>query len=112
MKPFLLVLALTAPLMAATPYAHELRCEYHASPLAIGTTQPRFSWRLAAADPAARDIRQSAYEIQMTRAGEGFGKPAFWSTGKVASAATDQIEYGGAPLASRDRALWRVRNHS
>ena len=109
MKSLLLLLSLTVPMLAAVPRTHELRCEYHASPLAIGTSKPRFSWKLAATDPAARGLRQSAYEIQVARAGEGFEQKTLWSSGKVESAATDQIEYAGEALTSRDRTQWRVR---
>ena len=109
MKSFILLFALTAHLFAAPPVARELRCEYHASPLAVGTTKPRFSWKLAATDPAARSIHQTAYEIQVAGSQEGFDQKPLWSSGKITSAATDQIEYAGTPLASRDRALWRVR---
>lgn len=72
MRSLLLLLSLTAPMLAAVPRVHELRSEYHANPLAIGTSKPRFSWKLAATDPAARGLNQSAYEIQVARAGEGF----------------------------------------
>ena len=109
MKSLFLLLSLTVPVLSAVPRAHELRCEYHAGPLAIGTSMPRFSWKLAAADPAVRGLRQSAYEIQVAGAGEGFEGKSLWSSGKVESAATDQIEYAGTPLASRVRAQWRVR---
>ena len=82
-----------------------LRCEYHANPAAIGTTKPRFSWKIQPTDPQARHVRQSAYELEVTG---GDGSP-LWKTGKVESSATDQIEYAGRPLKSRDRATWRVR---
>ncbi len=104
MKSLLLISALLAPVSAADFSAHALRCEYHAAPLAIGTAKPRFSWKLKPSDPAARDIRQTAYEIEVTR-----GDEVVWNSGKVTSAGTDQIEYAGEPLASRDRAKWRVR---
>ena len=109
MKSLLLLFALVLPVAAADLTPNELRCEYHAAPLAIGTTRPRLSWKLKPADPAARDLRQSAYEIQVARAADGFEKTPLWSSGKITSAATDQIEYAGSPLVARDRAIWRVR---
>ncbi len=87
----------------------DLRCEYHSNPLAIGTTTPRFSWKLRGLDPAARHLSQSAYEIQVARDGASFERDTLWSSGKVSSSATDQVEYAGAPLAARDRLAWRVR---
>jgi alpha-L-rhamnosidase len=95
---------------ASTIVPVDLRCEYHARPAAIGTTTPRFSWKLQAADPQARHLVQSAYEIEVAREASGFdGGASLWASGKVESAATDQIAYAGQPLASRDRAVWRVR---
>ena len=109
MKSLFLFFPLLSPMLVGMTNPTELRCEYHASPLAIGTTKPRFSWKLGQSDPAARDIRQSAYEIQVARESDGFGVKPLWSSGQTASAATDQIEYAGPPLTSRDRAVWRVR---
>jgi alpha-L-rhamnosidase len=109
MKSISLVSVLTTHLSGASPVAGCLRCEYHASPLAIGTTQPRFSWKLTADDPRARGLRQTAYEIQVARSGREFSQNLLWTSGKVASAASDQVVYAGKPLASRDRAVWRVR---
>lgn len=109
MKLIAAFLCLASPLFAnpLTTLAH--RCEYHTNPLAIGTSQPRFSWKINATTPAARGISQSAYEIQVAREGIGFEKDLLWSSGKTDSSATDQIAYAGASLKSGDRAVWRVR---
>ncbi len=109
MKPLLVLLSLALPLLASTLIPDQLRSEYHASPLAIATTKPRFSWKITSPDPRARDLHQTAYEIQVTREADGFDHKLLWSSGKVSSVVTDQIEYHGSPLASRDRATWRVR---
>ena len=109
MKSIIILFLMLSPMLAGNGDPEELRCEYHASPLAIGTTKPRFSWKLSQSDSTARDIRQSAYEIQVARESAGFEAKLLWTSGKTASAATDQIEYTGEPLASRDRALWRLR---
>lgn len=74
MKPILVLFALVCPLLAADFTATALRCEYHDAPLAIATTQPRFSWKLKPTDDAARDIHQSAYEIQVAREADGFAE--------------------------------------
>lgn len=104
----LLILFAVYPVMAAVLPVN-LRCEYHANPLAIGTVQPRFSWQLQPADPAARDVVQQAFEIQAARAGAGFGGALLWTSGRIESSASDQIEYAGESLGSRDRVEWRVR---
>lgn len=99
--------AIHAPGAVVEPAA--LRCEYHADPVAIGTKEPRFSWRIRPTDPGARAVVQTAYEIEVqSENAESKGKP-LWSSGKVSSNQTDQIEWKGAPLAARDRASWRVR---
>jgi alpha-L-rhamnosidase len=106
MKPVLLLLpALLLPLSAADLVPVDLRVEYHREPLSLGTAVPRFSWKLRAADPAARDLRQTSYEIAAT-APDG---RVLWNSGRVESAATSQIEWQGSPLASRDRVSWKVR---
>lgn len=82
----------------------ELRTEYLENPVAIGTVVPRFSWKLAPSE-GARDVMQSAYEIEVK---DEDGK-VLWNSGQTASASTDQIAYSGQPLASRSRASWSVR---
>jgi alpha-L-rhamnosidase len=105
LRPLHAACLLLTPAASAAIEATDLRCEYHANPAALGTTTPRFSWKIQAADPQARHITQSAYELEVRRED---GSP-LWNSGKVSSPATDQITYAGEPLASRDRAQWRVR---
>ena len=38
-----------------------------------------------------------------------FERQVLWSSGRVSSSATDQVEYAGSPLAPRDQLYWRVR---
>jgi len=109
MKYFFVIFALVLPVPAAELSTVDLRCEYHSRPLAVSTLNPRFSWKVAPADPAARDIRQTAYEIQVAGESDGFETKPLWLSGRVASPATDQIAYAGETLASGDRAFWRVR---
>lgn len=87
-----------------TPVA--LRCESLANPEGIGRTRPIFSWKLQAADAAARGVRQSAYQV---RVGSRPGAADLWDSGRVTS--TDQfgIEFHGRPLTSGQRAYWTVR---
>jgi alpha-L-rhamnosidase len=109
MKPLLLFITLLASLPAQDLLPRQLRAEYHRGPVALGTTTPRLSWKLAPARKDGRDLAQSAYEIQAARSADDFDSAPLWTTGKVASAATDQIAWAGSPLASRDRVVWRVR---
>jgi alpha-L-rhamnosidase len=109
MKNLLLLLISCSAAALAEVVPVGLRCEYHANPLEIGTTEPRFAWKLQPADPADRGVVQQAYEIQAARAGTGFDGALLWASGRVESPATDQITYAGEALGSRDRVEWRVR---
>lgn len=100
MKSLSRLAALTAQLLAASRGTRDLRCEYHASPPAIGTNQPRCSWKLPAGDPAARGLLQTAYENQVARSEQDFARNLLWTSGKVACAAGDQIVCAGKPLSN------------
>lgn len=110
MKLSLIILtAATVHALGAALEPVSLRCEYHVAPIAIGTTEPRFSWKIIPTDPAARSVVQSAYEIEVvSQNSESKGK-TLWSSGKIASSQTDQIAWQGSPLRARDRAAWKVR---
>jgi alpha-L-rhamnosidase len=79
-------------------------------PSGLGTSRPRFSWTLQAADPLDRGLRQTAYQVRVTSA-EAQGGPAsvLWDTGEVASDAMSQVAYGGRPLAPGEACVWSVR---
>ncbi len=85
-----------------------LRCEYKAEPLGISETKPRLSWVLQS---QARGQRQSGYQVVVASSQENLGEDVgnLWDTGKVASDASNQIEYGGRMLGSRQRCFWKVR---
>lgn len=93
------------------PPAHPraLPCEYQVDPIGLGTREPRFFWKLHDGRPGAV---QSAYRVLVASdpdrlaAGEG----DLWDIGKVASQENAYVVCGGAPLASRQRAFWKVQN--
>lgn len=87
----------------------KLLCEYLENPLGIDETLPRLSWQLAAVDPKARDLSQSAYQIQVASSEEHLARPDLWDSGRVASGESVHIVYGGYTLTSRLRCHWRVR---
>ena len=68
--------------------------EHLRSPLGLGTTAPRFSWRLPNGSR-----RQFAYRI---RAGNG------WDTGRVERSDSVLVEYAGPAMRSGDRVEWQV----
>ena len=109
MKPWFFLIPLIAPVFAGGIVPVDLRTEYHTNPLALGTPLPRFSWHLDPVDPAARDLTQSAYEIEVTATDPPAAGKVIWASGKIESNRTSQIEYAGTPLASRNRAEWKVR---
>lgn len=77
----------------------DLRCEFRYTPLGIGETRPRLSWRL---ESGVRGDHQTAYQVEVF----DNGTPV-WNPGWVTS--TDQsVEYGGAPVRSSTRYEWRV----
>lgn len=88
-----------------------LTCEYHVNPLGIHTATPRLAWKLAPADPAAREQAQTAWEIQAAASPEALetGGDLWWATDKVNSAGTLHHPWKGRALNSRDRVYWRVR---
>ncbi len=82
-----------------------LRCEYLIDPLAIDELQPRLSWMVQNADPAARSKRQTAYQIIVS---QDDGTLA-WDSQQVLSGETLHIRYGGEPLQAGERYGWKVR---
>ncbi|MBD1388654.1 family 78 glycoside hydrolase catalytic domain [Neiella sp. HB171785] len=80
--------------------------EGFSNPIGYYESTPRFSWQLAS-DGAGH--YQSAYQIQVAASAEGLDRETLWDSGKVVSAQTSWIRYGGAPFDSRQQAVWRVR---
>ncbi len=97
----------------ATLAPTNLRCEYLVNPTAIDTATPRLSWELRPLTPGTRGLSQAAYEIEVfTEIPEKASDPqkaVLWTTGKVASGETCQIEYAGAKFAPGFGAKWQVR---
>jgi alpha-L-rhamnosidase len=107
---------IAASLFALAAHAQSIRpdrprCEYLDNPLAVAVEKPRLSWELVPSTPAARNLAQSAYRILVADSPAALesGRGTLWDSGKVTSAATGQIEYGGTPLSARQRAYWQVQ---
>lgn len=98
--------ALTVATQAMT--VDGLRVEDRLSPLGIDTARPRLSWLLHA---GGRGQRQSAYQIRVAGSIETLatGRGELWDTGKISSAETFGVEYGGPPLRADARYFWQVR---
>ena len=99
MRRFLSLVGAVLFLSACQPSfrVYDLRCEGLAEPLGIDSAEPHFSWKIRSDKP----MEQAAYEIEVG--------PGFWNTGKVESPDQVMVPYGGAPLAARQQAWWRVR---
>ena len=89
--------------------ATTLRAEYLVDPLALDVHTPRLSWIVDA--PNARGVSQTAYQIIVASSAATLAanRGDLWDTGKVATNQTNQIEYDGRPLQSRQRVHWKVR---
>jgi hypothetical protein len=113
--PALLLLALAVPASAQTPTPTvtptDLRCEYRVDPLGIDSPHPRLRWILTAADPAARGLAQSAYQILVASSPTLLEQSEgdLWDSGKVMSDQMSQVPYNGKALASLQACYWKVR---
>jgi len=85
-----------------------LRCEERVNPQGVGDATPRLSWQLQSAGQgtAFRGEIQTAYQVQV---GSTQGAADLWDSGKVISAETVNIHYGGLPLTSGKQYFWHVR---
>jgi alpha-L-rhamnosidase len=113
MTPIRSSLALLLLLVAVRPGWAEvvpgaLRCEYRVNPLGIDEARPCLSWELSS---RRRGERQTAYQIRVASRREALagGRADLWDSGKVASAKTAHVAYGGRALASEQECWWQVR---
>jgi len=87
-----------------------LRVDALADPIGLGDTSPNLSWSLASGGHSGSPTaRQTAYQIRVASARTQLGHPDLWDSGKVESSETENIDYGGARLRSREDAVWDVR---
>ncbi len=100
--------AMQAQTAAVRP--ENLRVEYRTNPRGIDAARPRLSWQLAAVDPKARNLKQTAYRILAASSEDGLraGKGDLWDSGRVESDQSIQVEYSGRALKSGERAYWKV----
>lgn len=81
-----------------------LLTENLSNPIGLDTRTPRFSWQLRAPE---RNELQIAYEIRVSAKSNGKGE--VWNSGKVLSAQSVHVAYGGPAPASGRRYFWQVR---
>jgi alpha-L-rhamnosidase len=106
-----LLFAASGGLALAGIQPFDLRAEYAAEPLSLDTTAPRLSWQLKSTERDRRGQRQTAYQVLAASSPDRLaaGDADLWDSGVVASDATTQVVYGGAPLTRRQRCYWKVR---
>src|SRR5215204_3144590 len=85
-----------------------LKCEYRVDPLGIDVRAPGLSWAL---ESEGRGQVQSAYRILVAQSEEDLEaeENLLWDSGRVESARTVGVEYGGEALRSGSRCVWKVR---
>lgn len=81
----------------------DMRVEYLSEPLAIEAARPRFSWRMTT-DTARLGESQKAWRIVVT---DDSGRRV-WNSGRVESAVSVGVPYGGEPLRPASRYRWRL----
>ena len=88
--------------------AARLRVEHLDEPLGIDLVKPRLGWEVAS---AIRGDRQSGYQVIVGDdvAAVAKGNGAFWDSGRVESAETNDIVYAGKPLTAHRKLYWAVR---
>ncbi|RIJ77304.1 alfa-L-rhamnosidase, partial [Nakamurella silvestris] len=96
----------TAELAAAATTVTALEANSLANPLGITGTDPLLSWQLTA---DRRGTTQSAYEIHVGSSPAGVASGDVWNSGKVTSAQSLDVAYGGPDLTAATRYYWSVR---
>ncbi|MEW1775551.1 family 78 glycoside hydrolase catalytic domain [Streptomyces sp. NPDC086777] len=84
-----------------------LTVEHRCDPLGVDAARPRFGWRMRS---AGRGRSQGAYEILVAGSPGRLtgGRADVWSSGRVRSAESVAVPYGGKPLQASTRYYWTV----
>ena len=83
---------------------HHLLTENRTNPIGVDAVVPRFSWQISG---DKRNIRQTAYAIKVFSADKS--KTIIWQSGKIASAQSVLINYGGNSLGTGMNYFWQVQ---
>ncbi|HPE77414.1 MAG TPA: hypothetical protein PLC80_15080, partial [Draconibacterium sp.] len=104
----LLLLSMLTISAIAKNQVQKLVTEYLENPIGIDVSKPRFSWQIIS---GGQNVKQSAFEIRVAASPENLNKKSalIWTSGKVESDKSVNVEYGGSPLKSMERAYWQVR---
>jgi alpha-L-rhamnosidase len=80
----------------------QLLCENRINPIGLDNALPHFTWTLIS---KKRNAMQAAYEIRVSNA----SKDLKWNSGKIQSARSVHVSYGGASLESDIKYFWQVK---
>ena len=86
----------------------DLRCEYGKDPIGIGTSSPRFFWKLYS---EGNNQAQTAWQVLVASSPEELNEKRanLWNSGKVNTGQSIQVNYDGNELKSKERCWWKVR---
>ena len=84
-----------------------LQTEMRENPEGLGTTTPRFSWKITSNKP---DVKQLAYNIEVAASEKDLkaGANLLWNSGRVESDNSILVNYSGTPVESGKAYYWRV----
>ena len=84
---------------------YDLTTEYSENPINVSTATPRFGWKIRAYD----GFRQYSYRILVASSEKKLneGEYDLWDSQTVVSCRTNNVEYCGRLLKSKDRAFWK-----
>ena len=104
----LLSFMLSLPAWAVRFSVYHLTCEQNPQPLALETTQPRFSWEINADE---RGFVQSARQIIVSDDPQALakGEGNIWDSGKMNGPDQILVPFGGKTLQSGKRYYYKVR---
>ncbi len=105
MKKIVLFLLLALPGLAQVRVI-DLTCEHRTNPMGLDEPTPRFSWKLTG---PGRNLRQSAYQIDVATSPKFSGTGLVWSSKKLPSDESVLQEYAGGNLQPGQRYYWRVK---
>lgn len=88
---------------------NDLRCENLTDPAGIGTTIPRFSWKIKS---EKNGTSQKAYQILVASKTDLLDETNsdLWNSGKILSPASILVPYSGKELNSRSTGYWKIRS--
>ena len=87
----------------------KITVEYQTNPIGIDVMQPRFSWQLAATADDGRNVKQVAYQVQVSKEEDFFEENIVWDSYKMDGDVSAYIKYKGRSLESFKRYYIRIK---